>query len=329
MTSAPPSAARVVVCVVTFNSKRYWSALHAALEAQTFKGFNLVIVDNASRPEERLGACDLPAGVEIRQLERNIGFAAANNVAAGKAEFFVTLNPDAFPDPDWLARLVEAADANPSVAAFGSMQIDAQDETQLDGAGDEYWIGGLPYRSLYARPRSRHPGPGRIFSACAAAALYRGDAFRAAGGFDEDFFCYCEDVDLGFRLRLMGYESIEAPGAMVRHVGGGTASARSSFAVYHGARNRIWTFVRSMPGLWFYLLAPVHIALTLFVMVWSLFRGTARATWGGVGAALAGLPRAWKKRMQTQRARVAGDFAVLSATMFSPLAVVRRAPKRG
>lgn len=322
---------RVLVCIVAFNSKQYWAELRAALEAQTYREFRTIVVDNASRAEERLFSDDLPPCTELLQLEENIGFAKANNLAAqsSDAEFFVTLNPDAFPAPDWLERLVAAADATPQAAAFGSLQISALEPQKLDGAGDEYWLGGLPYRSLYNRPRERDPGPGAVFSACAAAALYRGKVFRDMGGFDEDFFCYCEDVDLGFRLRLRGYDILQAPGAIVRHVGGGAAGARSSFAVFHGTRNRLWTFMHNMPGAWFYALAPLHAAMTLFVLAWSLFRGTAGPTWRGVAAGLRSWRHVWRKRRLTQRARTAPDLAVIGAMMISPLAVLRRAPKRG
>ncbi len=321
---------RVLVCIVAFNSKQHWPELRAALESQTYEAFRTIIVDNASRPEERLSPSELPANTELLQLEDNVGFAKANNIAAqaSDAEFFVTLNPDAFPAPDWLERLAAAADASPQTAAFGSLQVSALEPDKFDGAGDEYWFGGLPYRSLYNHLLARDPGPGSTFSACAAAALYRRKLFQDLGGFDEDFFCYCEDVDLGFRLRLRGHDIRQAPGAIVRHVGGGTAGARSSFAIFHGTRNRLWTFVRNMPGIWFYLLAPIHTAMTLFIMAWSIFRGTAKPTWRGVGAGLRGWRQAFNKRRLTQKSRTAPDFVVIGAMMLSPLAVISRNPKR-
>ena len=86
-----------------------------------------------------------------------------------------------------------------------------------------------------------------VFAACAAAALYRRDAFEALGGFEERFFCYYEDVDLGFRLRLAGGRCVLEPRAIVRHVGSASSGQVSGFAEYHGTRNRLWTFLRDMP----------------------------------------------------------------------------------
>jgi GT2 family glycosyltransferase len=159
------------------------------------------------------------------------------------------LNPDAIPEPDWLAELDKAQRTFPDIDSFGSLQLDLNDCALLDGAGDNYLAVGIPWRGGHGRPATAAPPRGAVFSACAAAAMYRTDSFRAAGGFDEDYFCYVEDVDLGFRLRLRGGGCMHIPEAVVAHAGGvSSGSRRSEFAVYHGIRNMIWTFVKNMPG---------------------------------------------------------------------------------
>jgi len=129
----------VGVVIVTFNSRRYFARLKAALSQQT-EPFALYVVDNASAAEQRPGADDFPAGALIVQLEENIGFAAANNRAAAlcDGEFIALLNPDAFPAPDWLVELLEAAARWPGAAAFGSTQIAADTPERYDGLGDCY-----------------------------------------------------------------------------------------------------------------------------------------------------------------------------------------------
>ena len=88
-----------------------------------------------------------------------------------------------------------------------------------------------------------------VFSPCAAAALYRRSALVEIGGFDDDFFCYSEDVDLGFRLMLAGHSCLYVPTSVTHHVGSGTTGGQNSdFAVYHGHRNLVWTYVKDMPG---------------------------------------------------------------------------------
>jgi N-acetylglucosaminyl-diphospho-decaprenol L-rhamnosyltransferase len=86
-----------------------------------------------------------------------------------------------------------------------------------------------------------------VFSACGAATLIDRDLFLAMGGFDERFFCYCEDVDLGYRLRLAGETTLLLPAAVVEHVGSASTGVRSDFSIFHGSRNRIWTFIKNTP----------------------------------------------------------------------------------
>jgi len=145
-----------------------------------------------------------------------------------------------------------------------------------------------------------------VFSPCAAAALYRRSALREVGGFDEDYFCYVEDVDLGFHLRLAGYRCLYAPQSVAFHVGSGTTGGQhSDFAVYHGHRNMVWTFVKEMPGTLFWLLLPLHVVLNLASIIWFALRGQGGVIWRAKRDALLGLPKIWRKRQQIQKNRVA------------------------
>jgi GT2 family glycosyltransferase len=322
---APQPIATIII--VTFRSASHLPRLRAALDALVERRFDLIVVDNASAPEERPQQHDLPHGAHFIQLERNEGFAAANNRAAkiARTPFLVLLNPDAFPEPEWLGALLEAAAANPRAAAIGSTQISATDTTRFDGLGDCYHAFGVPWRGGYGAVRAKTAAlPGETFSACAAAALYRADLWRDVGGFDESYFCYCEDVDLGFRLRMAGYICIQAPDAIVHHVGGASSGARSDFAVFHGTRNRTWTFFKNMPAPLLLLFGLPHLGvLTLFLAV-SPFRGTGRATWRGAMAAFAGLPKVMAARRSVQKTRRVALRQLLHAMAFSPYDVINR-----
>jgi GT2 family glycosyltransferase len=136
-----------------------------------------------------------------------------------------------------------------------------------------------------------------IFSPCAAAALYRKAAVDGIGGFDEDFLCYGEDVDLGFRLRLAGHPSRLVSEAVVLHEGGGSSGGRrSDFTAYHGHRNMVWVYVKNMPGLLFWLLLPLHLLANLASMVILALRGQGGIAWKAKRDALRRLPAMWKKR---------------------------------
>jgi GT2 family glycosyltransferase len=316
----------VSIIVVTFNSRAHFARLRASLEAQTEQRFRLIVVDNASKPDQRPLESDFP-GAEILQLPENAGFAAANNLAARQAgtPFLALLNPDAFPEPAWLAELLAAAARWPDAASIGSTQFRDGAPGFFDGTGDEMFALGLPYRSGYGRRAHALPPERETFSACAAAALYRTGPFLDSGGFDEDFFCFGEDVDLGYRLRLLGHAAIQAPRAVVHHVGGASAGRRSAFADYHAARNRVWTFVKNAPAPFFQLTLPLHLAATLAMALANPARGRGWAGLKGWLAAFRDLPRVFAQRRAIQQSRRAPSRTLLRAMIWSPLDAARRA----
>jgi GT2 family glycosyltransferase len=255
-------------------------------------------------------------------LTGNLGFAAANNlgIAACRTEFVWLLNPDAFPHPQCLEHLLAAAARHPTAIAFGSRQmIDGRPDI-IDGIGDAYGISGLGWRRRHGRRlRPADLIEREIFSPCAAAALYRRAAVVEVGGFDEDFFCYFEDVDLGFRLRLAGHRAISVPDAVVDHVGGvSSGGRRSAFATYHGHRNLVWAFAKNMPLPLAILLLPLHLLQTLASLAVCAARGEAvpflRAKWD----AIRGLPRMLAKRRGIQTGRRVSSWDVWQALAKRP-----------
>lgn len=287
------------------------------LEQQSVPPQRVIIVDNSE--EADLKTMDL-GNAEVLRCSGNIGFAAGNNLAIANSdhEFIALLNPDAFPESSWLEDLLKAAKETPQCAAFGSVQLLDETPEILDGIGDSYHLSGVFRREGHSRRRDEYGGlqPREIFSPCAAAALYRRDALEAVGGFDEDFFCYGEDVDLGFRLRLAGWKSMLAPDAVVRHVGSASSGGqRSEFASYHGHRNMVWVYVKNMPGFLFWLFLPLHIFANLASVIVLTFRGQGRVAWRAKHDAIKGLPKMWKKRKAIHSKRVASIwdiFRVLS-----------------
>jgi GT2 family glycosyltransferase len=176
-------------------------------------------------------------------------------------------------------------------------------------------MSGLVWRNGHGRPRHAAAEVEReVFSPCAAAALYRRDALLKAGGFDETYFCYVEDADLGFRLRLAGHRCLYVPSAVAHHVGGGTTGGgRSDFCVYHGHRNLVWSFVKNMPGLLFWLLLPMHVLLNLVEMGVAVFQGRGRVMLQVKKDAVRGLPRVWRSRKRIQSTRVASLWEIWAA----------------
>jgi len=292
--------AAVTIVVVNFNGGDYVLRALRELEKQTFRDFKVVVVDNASTDgsAERI-ARDFP-GVRLLRAPRNLGFAGGNNLGfreAAGSEWVALLNPDAFAEADWLEKLIAEAKRHAACGSVGSRLLRADDAATLDGIGDVYHVSGLHWREGFGKPAAgRGLKSKEIFSPCAAAALYRASALREAGGFDEDYFCYSEDVDLGYRLRLLGYGSRYAPDSVVHHVGSAITGAASDFTMYHGIRNGIWTFVKNMPWPLFWLCLPALVAGFGMVTVTLTRRGQGAVAWRGVRDAMKGLPLILRRR---------------------------------
>jgi GT2 family glycosyltransferase len=304
----------VGLVIVTYNAEAFIGRSLAAVAAQSRPPDRVVVLDNDSHDGTVAAVRQAVRGwrvpVEIVETGANLGFAAGNNRAVARladCDLIALLNPDAFPEPDWLAALVAAADAHPEAASFASRQMLDGEASRLDGAGDVCHVSGLVWREGHGQLLSQMRGAARsgpVFSACAAGALYRRVDWERAGGLDERFFCYAEDVDLGFRLQLAGRGCWYVADAVLHHVGSASAGVGSAFAVYHGHRNLEWMFVKNMPGplLWRYL--PLHAATWIVGFARFAGRGRGGAYLRAKRDALRGMPAAWRARAGVQATRV-------------------------
>lgn len=305
----PDNELTVLVIIVNYNSGALLQDAITGVQKQTYRSWKLVVVDNASTD----GSADLleemfPSTHVIRS-PKNVGFAAANNLAVmttPAASWIALLNPDAVPHPRWLEELVAATRAYPEFGSFSSRTITAHDPDTIDGAGDVYHISGRYWRRGSGCPNtSKYAVNKEVFSACAAAALYNAKVWCKVGGMDEAFFCYGEDVDLGFRMHLAGYRCMYIPEALAVHHGSATTGRHSDFSTYHGHRNLVWTFVKNMPGALFWLFLPIHFLLNLSTVGVFIARGQGRVILRAKWDAIKGLQMAWAKRQQIQARRVA------------------------
>lgn len=313
----PPCAS---ILIVAYQSGAHLDRCLTALDSQTWRDFEVIVWDNASTD----GAVDRltpRCWLRVERSDENLGFAAGNNRAASLARgrYLIALNPDAMADPGWLAALIAAAKRHPEAGSVASVQLDAAAPELLDGLGDPYTVFGAAWRGGKGRAAAPEP-ESEAFGACAAAALYRRDAFEAVGGFCERFFCYYEDVDLAMRLRLAGWCSIVTPGAVVRHIG--SASASPDFVVRHVTRNRLWTVVRGLPGPLLALGLPTALGLALLAALRGSFHGQMRMRFTAIGAALQGLGESWAERRRIQADRRASVGAIASMLTWSPLTYI-------
>ena len=296
---------KTAVIIVNYNGKDFLDRCLDSLRCQIFAHFQVIVFDNASDDGSADGIEERFLGVEVIRSIKNIGFAAANNLAVQRAKdcnWVALLNPDAFAETDWLLNLHSAAEENPQYSFFGSHMIQYGSPGCLDGTGDTYHSCGLAWRrdhGIFENQISRSMD--EIFSPCAAAAMYRRDVFLDAGGFDESFFCYFEDVDLAFRLRLLGQRCLYVPSAKVEHVGSATTARQSDFAVYHGHRNMVWTYVKNMPSLMFWRGLPQHILVNILSLLRFSLTGQMGPIFKAKWDAILGLGKVFKKRRYIQK----------------------------
>lgn len=315
----------VRVVIVNYDGGPLLAHAVEALARQTMADFEAVIVDNASTDGSATGLRLPDDRFRVVHAATNLGFAAGCNLGVQDARtpWLAMLNPDAVPAPDWLEAL-RAATLRHAVTMFGSTQLQAENDSRLDGAGDNYSIFGLAWRGGHGMPAATVAADTAVFSPCAAAALYRRDAFEAAGGFAETFFCYLEDVDLGFRLRLAGHRAVQVAAARVRHVGSALTGRTSPFTVFHSSRNGIYLLIRCMPAALLPLALPLYLSAQAWLMISMAGIAPAWPRLRGIGAGLRALPRLLAQRRAIQRSRRIGARAVARLLTWHPWRVMSR-----
>ncbi len=306
---------KVAVNIVTFNSEEDIVACLDGLARQTFRDFDVHVLDNASSDGTVARMKNFP--VTVVQSDTNTGFAKAHNdlIRAYPAEYVLLLNPDAILKPEFLEKLVAALERRPDAASATGKLLRLDGKT-LDSTGI------IMLRSQRHLDRGagepdlgQFDKPEDVFGPSGAAALYRMKALRdveipgAAGQFfDEDFFAYREDADLAWRCRLMGWNSIYVPDAVALHRRRVTPERRAQLPPvinYHGVKNRFLLRLNNMTAS-LYARDFLHITVRdLAVVGFVLAREW--PSLGGLTYVVRNFPRLWKKRRAIQaRRRITG-----------------------
>lgn len=330
-TNTPPFFS---VLVLNRNGESFLPRCLEALAAQTFRDFELIVLDNASTDHSLEVVKDNCPGAQIVRFETNLGFSIANNRGAARArgEWLALLNNDAFPEPGWLAAMARAINENPGYAFFSSLLVQSEQPGRVQSSGDILNISGHAWsRDNHTPLEKACRVPGEVFSPCAAAAVYHRQQYLAVGGLDEAFVSHHEDVDLGFRLRLQGCRCLYVPDAVVAHIGSGTYGVESDYTVYQVQRNVVWCYFANMPGWLFWKYLPAHVLATLFFLAYYTLRRQAGPVWRARRDAYRELPRVLARRKQIQAARVATPGQIdraLDHQLLGPFLLGRRFSRR-
>jgi GT2 family glycosyltransferase len=238
----------VDVIIVNYRSGDMLLRCLEALRNQT-GAHHVHIVDNASDDGSPRKIVDAFPQVSMLPLRRNTGFARAVNIAASRssADIVITLNPDTVPSESFVDEITRPFQTDANIASVAGTLLFERRPDIIASAGINVHRNGVAIDALLGQPRAPDAQPVPVFGASAGAAAYVREAFLSVGGLAEPFFMYLEDVDLAWRLRLRGYESVWSPGATALHSYSASAGEGSDFKRRLLARNRVWTLIRCLP----------------------------------------------------------------------------------
>ncbi len=240
------------IVIPNWNGMRWLDGVLDSIKAQTMQPSEIIVVDNGSTDGSREHLEAAWPEVDVVHWHENRGFAAAANDGFHRAqgEFVALINTDIELAVDWLERSVKALESAGTAASVATKMVDLEDPAIIYDTGNFLRRdGACEQRGRFKLDEGQFDQPGEVWSACAGAALYRKAAVVDVGGFEERFFTYLEDVELGLRLRMAGWTSIYEP-CVARHAGGGSEAALTGGAAKWVERNTVLLVVRHFPLRW-------------------------------------------------------------------------------
>lgn len=270
---------KVSVIIPNFNGKEYLESCMDSLMRQDVRSFEVIVVDDASsddsllRVKEKYPENGAFPRTRYAVHEENVGFCRTVNdgIALAVAPYVILLNNDTVAEPSFVRELYyairryEKLSGRKKIFSVQAKMISMQDKEIMDDAGDYYCALGWAYAAGKGKPASHYEKERKIFAACGGAAIYKREILQMLGGFDENHFAYLEDIDIGYRAKLNGYENLFTPKAIVYHAGSAASGSRyNPFKARFSARNSIYLIYKNMPD-W-----QIIVNLPLFVIGYSL-----------------------------------------------------------
>jgi GT2 family glycosyltransferase len=282
------------VVIPNWNGAHWLPGCLESLAGQTLQPAEIIVVDNGSTDGSLELLRERYPSVQVIELGRNTGFAFAANrgIEAATSDHVALVNTDVELEPDWLERMARALESDPAAASVASKMMDLRERDRFYDAGDILRRdGACEQRGRFRQDDGRYDEPGSVFAACAGAALYRRAVLLSLGGFDERFFAYLEDVDLGLRLRLAGWTCLYEP-AVAYHASEGSSGALSRPMQSLVERNTLLLVAKAFPLRWLPLVLYRQLG-----WAWHARReGRLRAQLHGAVSALPLLPQMLRER---------------------------------
>ena len=278
--SALPS---VAIVILNWNGRNYLEKFLTSVVSTSYENLKVIVADNASTDDSISFLQQHFPEVECLLLTENFGFAKGYNVALRQidAEYYVLLNSDVEVTAGWLSPIIDLLERNKNAAACQPKILSYQDKTMFEYAGAAGgWIDSFGYP--FARGRvfdvcekddGQYEMAQKVFWATGAALVIRSKCFHEVSGFDEYFFAHMEEIDLCWRLQLLGYTIFSCPASTVYHLGGGTLPKGNSRKVFLNFRNNQIMIARNLPWSQKWWKVPVRLALDQVAGVKSLLSG--------------------------------------------------------
>lgn len=286
----------ISVVVVNFNGKRFLDDCLSSLADQTYRDYEVIVVDNASKDGsvEHVRA-RFPWAIVVRN-ERNLGSTGGNNsgIREARGEFIATLNNDTRVEKDFLELMIGPM-SDENVGMCGSKMIFP--DGRINSTGLCISRSGASWdRGAFEEDLGQYDQQEEILGPCAGAALYRKKMLDEIGLFDEDFFIFMEDMDLTLRAQYAGWRCIYVPRAVAHHLHGATAGVGSDIAIYYGNRNIMWLPFKNFPLRFLITSLPWIVGRNIMVLPYYALKDKGlvalKAKWDG----LRGLPGMIRKR---------------------------------
>lgn len=314
---------KVAVVIIHWNNRHLLETFLPGVFKSTWPNLDIYLADNASTDDSVAYARAHFPGLKIIQLEKNLGYAGGYNEALKQveADYFILLNNDVQVEPNWIEPVIASMEADSRIAAAQPklLQFKYPEYFEYAGAAGGYmdhlgyvFCKGRVFETM-EEDHGQYNQQDDIFWASGACLFIRKKAFEEAGGFDADYFAHMEEVDLCWRLQLMGYRIVAQPASVVYHLGGSTLKKASPQKTYLNFRNSLIMLLKNMPAskLWWFI--PWRSFLDLLSSVFFLLNEEPRHSWA-IHRAHAdfffNFGKWWKKRKDVKRLTNPMDSAV-------------------
>ncbi|MCR4589718.1 MAG: glycosyltransferase family 2 protein [Lachnospiraceae bacterium] len=275
----------VTVIIPNYRGVNFIADCLSSLSDQTEKDFDIIVSDNCSDDGSlEIVEKDFPS-VKIIRLSENFGFSRAVNegIRASSTPFVILLNNDTKVSMDFVEKMLNAIKRDDRIFSVSAKMLQMMSPDRIDGAGDLYSAFGWAFARGKDKSAEKYSKPSDIFAACGGAAIYRRKILDEIGWFDEFHFAYLEDIDIGYRARIMGYRNVYEPGAVVYHYGSGVSGSRyNDFKVRLSARNNMYIIMKNMPALQIIINLPFLLIGFGVKALFFIVKGHGRAYLSGI-----------------------------------------------